>query len=61
MKDIPMDIIDALDIVTEASVIEVLEAIKSEYGEDEISVIADNLAYLAVMLKSGGKENGTPV
>ena len=57
MKDIPMDIIDALDIVTEASVIEILEAIKSEYGEDEISVIADNLAYLAVMLRFGGKEN----
>jgi len=52
-------LIEAIDVVTEASVIEVLEAIKSGYGEDEIAVIADNLAYLAVMLQYGGKENGT--
>jgi len=50
-------LIEAIDVVTEASVTEVLEAIQNEYGETEIAMIADNLAYLAVMLQYGGKEN----
>jgi hypothetical protein len=49
-----MELIEAIDIVTDASILDVLKSIRSEYGDDERDVIADNLAWLAVMLKHGG-------
>jgi hypothetical protein len=51
------DLIEAIQIVTEASVLDVFKAIKENCGEDEIEIVSDSLAYLAVMLKFGGKEN----
>ena len=49
-----MELVEAIDIVTDASILDVLKSIRQEYGEDEIIVISDNLAWLAVMLKHGG-------
>jgi hypothetical protein len=51
------DLIDAIQMVTEASVLDVFEAIKNNWDEEQIEIVSDSLAYLAVMLKFGGKEN----
>ena len=54
---IDIDLIDAIDVVTEASVLDVFKAIKNNWDEEQIEIVSDSLAYLAVMLKFGGKEN----
>lgn len=45
---------EAIDVVTDASILDVLKSIRESYGEDEIQIVSDNLAWLAVMLKHGG-------
>ena len=52
-----MELIEAVKIITEASVLDVFEAIKNNWDEEQIEIVSDSLAYLAVMLRFGGKEN----
>jgi hypothetical protein len=49
-----IDLIDALEVLLNASDKEIKQTIISDYGEDELEVIADSLAFTSVMLKYGG-------
>jgi hypothetical protein len=49
-----MELVEAIYMVIDASVPEVLSAIKDDSGEEQIEIVADSLAWLAVMLKHGG-------
>lgn len=52
-----LSLIEAIDMLTNASIEDVIHAIKDEYGEDAIDFITDDLEWLVTMLKQRGNND----